>query len=250
MRLNKLCISIITCGIISSCLANGLVINLTAKSMREKENIQNSIIYISGKNMNMQVYSGENTGYMIFRGDKELFWAVNPKDKECTEITKAAMEKMGQSMSSALAQMEAQMATMPPEQRAMMEQMMKSQMGMGSRNKTEETVIKKTSEKKQVNGYSCVKYEAYKGSEKTRDLWVTDWQNFKHGKEASEAFQTMAEFFKSLMEAFKDNPFIQSFDNPYSQTSTLNGFPVMTLEYEDGKAVLEVSFKSIEKKAL
>jgi len=248
--LKNVFIGMIICGIMSCALAEGLVINLTAKSMREKETIQNCIIYISGKNMNMQLYTGENKGYMIFRGDKELFWAVNPQDKECTEITKETIEKMGQSVSGAMKQMEAQMANMPPEQRAMMEQMMKGQMGPLSNNTAEQIVLKKSDQKKQINGYTCTKTEAYKGEVKVRDLWVTDWNNFKYGKEASDAFQAMTDFFKSMMEAFKDVKFMQSIDNPYSQTGALNGFPVMTVEYEEGKPVLEVTFASIEKKTL
>ena len=59
---------------------------------------------------------------MIFRDD--LFLMINHDDKTYTVIDEATLEQIGSRMSAAMTKMEAQLAQMPPEQRAMMEKMM------------------------------------------------------------------------------------------------------------------------------
>jgi hypothetical protein len=81
-------------------------------------------------------------------------------------------------------------------------------------------------------------------------MWMTDWKNIKDGKEALEAFEAMSKFFKSLVEAYKDGPFAQMMDNPYSHANELNGFPVLTVEIDGGEATYETLFKNIQKKSI
>ena len=236
-------------GILMACWA-GLLVNLETKNLKEKKSMQTMKMYISGKKINMDVFSEEHKGSTIFRGDKDLFWAIDHQKKEYTEITKEMMEQMGQSMGTAFKQMEEQMANMPPEQRVMMEQMMKGQMQMMSQATSEPTTLKKTGQKKKISGYSCTKYELYRGKEKVREMWMTGWKNIKNGKEALESFEAMSKFFKSLIEAYKDSPFAQMMDNPYSHANELNGFPVLTTEIDDGVATYETLFKDIQKKSI
>lgn len=236
-------------GFIMVCWA-GLLVNLETKNLKEKKPLQTLKMYISGKKINMDIISEEHKGTTIFRGDKELFWAIDHEKKEYTEITREMMEQMGQSMGDAFKQMEEQMANMPPEQRAMMEQMMKGQMQMMSQAASEPTTLKKTGEKKKISGYSCTKYEVLRGTEKVREMWMMDWNNIKDGKEALEAFEAMSRFFKSLIETCKDTPFAQMLDNPYSKANKLNGFPVLTVEIDGGVATYETVFKSIQKKSI
>ena len=228
----------------------GLLVNLETKNLKEKKPVQSMKMYISGKNINMDVLTEEHKGATIFRGDKELFWAIDHDKKEYTEIDKKMMEQMGQSMGTAMKQMEEQMANMPPEQRAMMEQMMKGQMQMMTQAASEPTTLKKTGEKKKISGYKCTKYELLRGTEKVYEMWMTDWKNIKEGKELMAAFKVMSQFFMSLIEAYKDSPFIQAIDNPYSYANELNGFPVLTRSIEDGVVTYEATLKGVEKKSI
>ena len=62
---------------------------------------------------------------MIFDGTKQVMWLVDTNRKTYSELTKADVDAMGGQMSAAMAQMEAAMRGMPPEQRAQMEAMMR-----------------------------------------------------------------------------------------------------------------------------
>ena len=233
-----------------STFANGIVLTFETKDLSSKEKAQTGTMYISGKNVNMQIFGGDYKAYSIFSGDKEVLWAVDEEKKEYTAITKETMKQMGGVMDAAMQQMQAQMAQMPAEQRAMMEEMMKQQMGSMQSETKEETTYKNTGQKKKISGYPCVKYVGMRGKEKVQEMWVTQWGNFKNSKETLAAFQAMSDFFKSFLEAFKNSPFLSSLDNPYSYNEKLNGFPVVVTQYSEGKPALEIVFKGSEKKAL
>jgi hypothetical protein len=179
-----------------------------------------------------------------------LIWAVDDEKKEYTEITKEALAKMGGAINDAMQQMEAQLAQLPEDQRAMFEGMMKQQMGAMMQDAKEETAFKNTGQKKKINGYPCTKYEVERSGEKVREMWVAQWGSFKNSKETAAAFTAMSEFFKSLMDSMKGNPFLSAIDNPYSYSDKLNGFPVLVTEFDDGKPSRETAFLSSEKKKL
>ena len=76
---------------------------------------------------------GENPGQgkflLIFDNAKQVMWMVDVAKKSYMEITKAQVEAMANQMGQMMQQMQQAMANVPPEQRAMMEQMMKGRMG-------------------------------------------------------------------------------------------------------------------------
>jgi hypothetical protein len=68
---------------------------------------------------------------MIFRGDLNRVWTIDTQKRSYVEMTPETMQQFGgqmtnlsAQMSAAQAQMQAQLAQLPPEQRAMMEQML------------------------------------------------------------------------------------------------------------------------------
>lgn len=248
MKIKKLCI--FCCFVLNGLLfADGLVLQFETRNIGETKDLQKGSMYISGENIRMQIVAQENKNYTIFRADKQLLWAIDDQRKEYSEITKESIKSMGQKVNTAMQQMEAQMAQMPPEQRAMMEQMMKGQVG-AMQNKPMELTFKNTNRKKTINNYPCTGYEEYRDNVMVRELWVTPWNNFASSADVLAAFKAMGAFFNELVETFKNNPFMKGLDNPYSYNETLNGFPVVVREFEDGKATLETEFKQGEKKNL
>lgn len=235
----------------SFCLAGGVELTFETKDMRKKDTAWTQKMYVSGQKVAMQISSGQSrAATMIFRGDKELAWSVNHEQKEYIEMTKESMDELGQTMNSAMAQMKEQMANMPPEQRAMMEKMLQGQLGGAQGAPPAESravTYKKTGEKKTVSGYPCVKYDVLRGKEKVREMWVAPWNGLKDLKETSAAFEAMGKFFQKILESFKDNPFYKSMDNPYSGTSELQGFPVVSTEIDNGVPTHEMTLKRIVK---
>ena len=88
---------------------------------------QVSKIYFDGGRMRSNDADGDGA---IFKN--QTIYALDAENKTYTSVDKAAMDRMGGQLAEARKKMEAQLAGMPPERRAMMEQMME-QMGEGDR---------------------------------------------------------------------------------------------------------------------
>ena len=116
------------------------------------------------------VSSSSADNAFIYRADKGLFWMVDSKAKTYTEMTKKDIESMANTMDAAMKKMHEQMASMPPEQRAMMEKMMKENMPAQSKGKT---TYKKTGSGK-VGSWACDKYESYQDGVKKAEMCVVD----------------------------------------------------------------------------
>ena len=91
---------------------------------------QQVTIYVDAGKLRVE---GENPGSgkyaLIFDQAKQVTWMADLGKGTYMEFTAAQVQGMANQMQSAMRQMEAEMANMPPDQRAMMEQMMKGRMG-------------------------------------------------------------------------------------------------------------------------
>ena len=204
-------------------------------------------ISIDGKMMAMRGKDAEEVPQMIFRGDRQVLYAINPKRKEYIEVDKATFDQMGGQMDEMMKQMEAKLADMPPQQRAMVERMMRQQMPDPAQadSPMRKPIVKRTEERKEIAGYPCRLYEIHVDDQKVREIWVTTWTNVDQGREAFGIFSELEEFFEGLMDAMKNSPFAGALQNPFDQVSKIDGFPVLTREFKGGTAIRESLFKSV-----
>jgi hypothetical protein len=160
---------------------------------------------------------------IIVRLDKQVMWTINAKKKTYQEMTFDDLEKMmnkaGNKMDAAMEKMQKELADMPPEQRKMVEGMMKDKMpGMGARADKPIDVHRK-GDKRTISGYGCTKYVMTRGDEEFTTLWVTkDVKGFDalmaDWKEFSRRMAAMAQrFAKGSGEAYKK----------------IDGFPIETV---------------------
>jgi len=205
-------------------------------------------ISIDGKKMAMRGKDAEEVPQMIFRGDRSVLYAINPKAKEYLEVDKAMLDQMGGEMDEVMKKMEQRLADMPPQQRAMVERMMRKQMPDANKaaNPMSKPVVKRTEQQKEIAGYPCRLYEIHVDDQRIREIWVTPWSNIDQGREAFGIFAELESFFEGLLDAMKNSPFAGAMENPFDQVSKIDGFPVLTREFKDGSATRESLFKSVQ----
>lgn len=228
--------------------------------MEYKDNVSQTVNKstnsFKGSDMKMDYFEGgtEPSGSMIFKGDKDVMINIDHKTKTYTVMDKQTLQGLANQMNEAMAEMEKQMANMSPEERAMMEKVMKGKMPTIQDTNHVEPVLKKAGSGN-VSGYACTKYEVYKGSEKVRDLCVTSWSNIESGSEMQSTLLKMANFMEDLTKSMSSGPnfmtsMAQDEKNIYNQISKLNGFPVQTIDYSNGSVTGITTFKSSNKTSL
>jgi hypothetical protein len=146
--------------------------------------------------------------------------------------------------------MEAQLASMPPEQRAMAEQMMQSQMPgmMGDEESTPMRV--EAIGPGEWRGRDCTRYAVFIGPEKSQDVCAAPLDQVDGSADMMEAFHGMAKFVKKLTESLPGPLAASISDNPGAVMEEIDGFPVHSVEYQYGQATGEVSLQSIVEQEL
>lgn len=180
--------------------------------------------------------------YTIFRGDRQVLWHVEPEKKSYMEMTREDLAALGEKMSEAMKKMEQQLAKMPPQQRKMMEKMMADR--MPQKKKSAKLVIAKTGRKKKISGYNCVEYKVKQDDRKKAELWVTDLAETPLSRKDFGVFEDMAAFVNEML---KNMPMDVSPAQGFGYEQ-IDGLPIRSLHYADGKLVSETLCTGIRKK--
>ena len=175
---------------------------------------------------------------VIFRADKQVMWVLQPHEKSYMELTKEQAKKTADMI-------EEQMKNVPPEQRAMIEKMMKGKMGGDAAAKPEEPAeIKKIGKTETIAGFPCVSYEARRGDKVEREMWITDWKRFNLTAKDFAVFEQFAEFMKSMMGPMAKRvgaDLAQKYSDE-EKPGSLPGVPIRTVSFGDhGKSVQEIT---------
>jgi hypothetical protein len=163
---------------------------------------------------------------------------------EAVVFDKETMDSLAAQMRQAMEQMEQMMSKVPPEQRAMMQGMMKGKMGNMMPEPPPPTEVKKTSETGTTNGYSWVKYDLYQEGNKIQEYLVTDWSNLDLDASVFDVFKEMSLFFEDIGKSFGAD-MADSMNNPFEEMNELGGFPVITREFMGGTMTSSTELKSV-----
>ncbi len=230
----------------------GVVFEVETKDY-DRDQSSMSSVSIEDEKLHMEIadHNKGNDGDIIFRGDRQEMVVVDHSEKTYLVMDKETIDSIAGQVNSAMSQMEEALKNVPKEQREMVERMMKDKMPANiSPQLPKEEVVKK-GDKKKINGYPCVRYDVLQDGNKVRELWVTDWKNVEGGDDAAAVFTKMAEFFEGMMKAVGQMGAQQVGKNMFAQMNELNGFPVVTKNFNDnGDLESESTLRSSKRRAI
>ena len=202
----------------------GVYVELVDHDIKSQKSELSQKIYVQAGNGRFVDAEGHAT--LIKNG---TFYIVDDSDKSYIMFDKATMEQLAKKISTAMEQMKEQLAQLPPEQRAQMEQMMPGMAG-GDRKWIVEAVDTGKSDK--VEGRACRLWNIKRDGELDDQICVVPYSALP-GKEN---FQAMfANFAKVFEEMAKSVPMLAGMmTNEFSAQAKVNGFPVRTRGYENG----------------
>jgi hypothetical protein len=166
---------------------------------------QTSQIQIERTRMRAEVAGvGQSKRTAIFDGNQQVLRLLDMDKKTYNELTKADVDRLGGQLQDAMAQMQAQLANMPPAQRAQIEAMMRGRgLGAAPPPKTE---YKKTGTDK-VGKWSCDKYDGYQNNQKVAEICTVDPSVLGFSMTDFEVSRQLVDFFKKLTPQASDQVF-------------------------------------------
>jgi hypothetical protein len=229
----------------------GVVIEMETKDPGSTDEAPVDTIYAQGEMLRMDPHADRDGSMSVIFRDETL-WVVSHDEKTCQTIDKQGMEELSQQIGGMMKQMEAELAKLPPEQRAMVEEMMKDQMPGGMPGKGAEAPPRRidVGAVEQVGDYSCTLRTLYSGDEKIWEVCAAEEGLPAAASEALEAFGAMARFAEQLRESMQQGPFTEMVDTPFYDMDEIGGFPVRTRMFANGRVTDESILKSMVGKNL
>ncbi len=238
--------AVVAIVVLASTAYAGMIIKSTSKVYGPHQLSAETTLYLGAGKLRMDTTdSSGRKQIVIFRKDKQLFWVINPAKGTYAEITKAQLHQMKQRMEEMKRQMKEAMKNMPPEQRAMMEKMMKERMPSMNQEKAPPVVYRKVG-RDRVGAWQCTKYEGVVHGTKTEDVWVTPFSVVKVTPSDLETLKEMGDFFSELSSGTSSS----ALEDVGKWEKTFKGFPVKNVSYEKGKRVYEDQIEEVKRSTL
>lgn len=182
--------------------------------------------------------------------DGKQIHVIDVAQKRYTTIDKASIDEFSGKLANLRSQMEAQMKNMPPEQRAMVEQMMSQMGGTGAQAmEAAKRSVKQTGRSESAAGHSCKVWEVTVGGVKEQELCVVAPGSLPGGTDMMATMVKIGEMFKSLMESF-GGAGRDALSQAWSDLQAINGIPVITRLYDNGRLSEEVKLTVIRSESV
>ena len=136
--------------------------------------------------------------FVVFDGAAQVMRMIDVDKKSYSEMTKADVEQIGGQMNAAMAQMEAALAKMPPEQRAQMEAMMKGRGAAVGAPAAPKTEYRKAGTDT-VGKWTCDKYDGFENNQKVSEVCTVSPKALGFEGGDFDVTKQMVAFFQKLM---------------------------------------------------
>jgi hypothetical protein len=179
----------------------------------------------------------DGRGYLI-KGD--TMYMIDDQDKSYIVFDKATMTQLATKLNSEMEKLKARMASMPPEQRAQMEQMMGGAGGMlGSNGKQWTVEVADTGKSDKVDGRTCKLWDVTRNGELDEQICVVAYSALPGKENFAAVFGNFAKVFDEMA---KSVPMLAGMmGSEFAAQQKTNGYPVLRRGYESGKLSDEVT---------
>jgi hypothetical protein len=171
--------------------------------------------------------SGDRGNSVIIKDGS--IYILDDDEKTYRQMDRAQMQQMAGQASAAMAQMQARMKDMPPEQRAMMERMMGGQLPGGmSSGKPDVWAAQDTGKNDTVAGRQCRVWNLTRNGKPFEELCVVPYPSLAGKENLEKAFRDLADAFGDLAQAMPNA------DAGAKGRLDVKGYPIRTRSYDAG----------------
>lgn len=200
---------------------------------------------VQGANVRVDNNDGERSSF-ILAGSTILI--VNHTARTYQVLDEGTLRRIGERMAGARRQMEARMAQLPPEQRAMMQQMMGRAGGAGAAA-APRTQYRRTARTETAAGIACTVWEGMDAGKKTSEVCVAPTARVPGGAELLAAMKQLGERMKSMTASMGINAH-GMLQQGWNQLDALAGIPIIQRSFEGGRVTSSSVLKSMRPMAV
>ena len=179
---------------------------------------------------------------MIFKDGNLLM--IDHGKKTYTVLDKAAMQRLGSAANNAMQQLEQAMAGMSEEQKAMVQKMMGKNLPGPAKSKSAPVKLRNTGKTEQVGEYTCRLWEGTRDGVVQWQHCVVDFDKVTGSREAMESMKAMSAMMEEFMQSMDAAWFRDAVGDAWEGMKDIDGYPVLTRTFKDGKPDTETVLQS------
>jgi len=210
--------------------------------LKDKANGESSTFQVKGNYV--RISSSDEPDYTLYDKSRDILISVDDRKRIYAEIDLKTLQQQMQGMTQMRQQqnkmMQAQMASMTPEQRRMMAQQMPGSSG---------PITHKAKGTRKVNGYKCKAYEFYQQGQLVSEVCLANASATGIGGSDYSTLMSMIKFMRSMSKMTSDAIGDTSEHDPF-MLSNLKGIPVLMKDPADGSdmTISSLSSSSLDSK--
>jgi len=189
------------------------------------------------------IMKGSHSSRMLFDEKAQVLRMVSDDDKTYVDLDKGWQASADPS--GMMATMQKQLDAMPAAQRAQAEQMLKGAMGSMQPPPPLEYVW--TKDKQKVAGYECTMVEGMRGPDKRTEYCGTPSDDFKMSDDERHTMLDMQSYLRNFVIMVKSP---DDATRAFQWDTKVDGYPVITRCYDNGKVTLDLTLQSVSRKPL
>lgn len=212
----------------------GVVIHSTSKDLTSGRQTDHNTVYVQNGLMRIDNLDkhGQLKSFTLFRDN--AIWDARVDSHTYVKMDRTAMQQGAQRMNADMEKLKAQMANLPPERRAMVEQMMKRMHGVATGTvPLAQVTWTNTGRRESVGSYTCRIWESRTGGNLTAQYCVVPTGRLPGGQEIAQSMRSVSRMVKEMMSAFP--PAARAASQRLAGFEAFHGYPVMVRQFEDGK---------------
>jgi hypothetical protein len=181
---------------------------------------------------------------VIFKDDALI--AVDHGRKSYTVMDRATLQNMAGTVDKAMKELEEKMASMSPEQRAMVEKMM-GKSAPGSAKPKIPLQFKNTGKREKVGKYECALWQAEIEGQVRWQHCVVPFNQVQGGEEMLAVLKKMSTMMEDIIRSTNATWLTDAMDAGWEGIRSIDGYPVLTRSFDEGKPETETVYVSSQK---
>jgi hypothetical protein len=199
-------------------------------------------IQIDKTHIRTETHAQAETMAFVFDERAQTARVINLDKKTYMELDRSLMQQQQQQ----LGQLQEQLKNMPPEQRALLEQVMRGRGGPTAGAPAPVKIEYKQTGSDRVGQWSCTKYEGYRAQQKVMEVCAVDPKEFGVTLADFDVAKHLAEFLSGFMPQAADQIVVAG--DPAAQG--FSGVPARRTVYVNGKVESVSEIKEVRREAI
>lgn len=238
---------------------SGVVLRIDTQVRRSGSGVdQSGVAWIDGGRLRFErTDSSPGSPVVLFDGASEVLTLLDPATKTYLEISPDEVSTIAERTQARLdAQFQAaraMLARLPEQERARVEAAMRARGALADPLQGGEEIplpeIRRSEEQRTIDGLPCTRYDVLRDGERVREVWVADWKEVGLAPGSLDAFGELDAFYRTMKERIGYRIAVGE-ASPFGTFGALDGFPVLSRHYADGRLQEEVRMEVIKVEAL